>query len=47
MKWEFEINWDKNTGICTARLKVGIWKSYPIGDDLVGPSIECCGVNNC
>lgn len=40
MKSEFEINCDKDTGICTARLRVGIWKSYPIGTDLVGTAID-------
>ena len=40
MKSDFEINCDKDTGVCTARLRVGIWKSYPIGTNLVGTGID-------
>lgn len=37
---EFRVNCNRDTGICTAKLKVGVWKAYEIGSDLVGPAIE-------
>ena len=36
MKSDFEVDCNRDTGICTARLKVGVWKTYAIGHDLVG-----------
>ena len=40
MESNFEVNCNRDSGVCTARLKVGIWKAYSIGVDLVGASME-------